>query len=93
MYALNLEVGASGGVVMWTAGVRFLGSGVGSGRAYEVGVCFVSCGGSFFSVFPSPVLSSYFVRLSVISSLSLSLFPGLVFLRRVFSHVGQGGVG
>jgi len=26
-------------------------------------------------------------------SLSLSLFPSLVFLRRVFSHVRQGGVG
>ena len=75
------------------ADVCFLGSGMGSGRAYEVGFCFVSCGGSFFPVVPSSALSSYFVRLSVISSLSLSLFSNLVFLRRVFSHVGQGGVG
>jgi len=77
-----------------TAGVRFLRSGVGSGRACDVEFCFISCSGLFFSVSsPSSFLSSYFVRLSVLSSLSLSLFPGPVFPRRVFSHVGQGGVG
>jgi len=31
--------------------------------------------------------------LSVLSSFSLFLFTGPVFLRRIFSHVGQGGVG
>jgi len=87
-----LGVGAWGGVMRLTAGVRFLGSGVGSGRACDVEFCFVSCSGLFLSVFfPASFLSSYFVRFSVLSSLSLSLFPGPVILRRVFSHLGQDG--
>jgi len=58
-----LGVGAWGGVMKLTAGVRFLGSGVGSGRACGVEFCFVSCSGLFYSVFfPSSFLSSYFVR-------------------------------
>ena len=89
-----LEVGAWEGVMRLTGGVRFLGSGVGSGKACGVEFCFVCCGGLFFSVFsPSSFLSSYFVRLPILSSFSLPLFPGPVFLRRVYSHVGQGGVG
>ena len=89
-----LGVGAWGGVIRLTAGVRFLGWGEGLGKACDVEFCFVSCGGLFFSVFsPSSFLSSYFIRLPILSSFSLPLFPGPVFLRRVFSHVGQGGVG
>jgi len=89
-----LGAGAWKGVMRLTAGVCFLGSGVGSRKACGVELCLVSCGGLFFSVFsPSSFLSSYFVRLPILSSLSLPLLSGLVFLRRVFSHVGQGGVG
>jgi len=36
MYAPDLGVGAWGGVVRLTAGICFLGSGVGSGRACQV---------------------------------------------------------
>jgi len=69
-----------------TPGVCCLRSGVGSGRMWEDGFCFVS-------VFPSSVLSSYFARLSVVISLSLTLFFKIVLLGWVFSHAGQGGVG
>ena len=79
MYVSDLGVGAWWGVVGLTAGICFLGSGVGSGRACDVEFCFVSCGGSIFSVFPSSVLFSYFARFSVFSSLSLSLFLVLLF--------------
>ena len=92
VFAPCLGVGAWWGVMKLTAGVRFLGSGVGSGRACDVEFCFVSCSGLFFSVFfPSSFLSSYFVRLYVLSSLSLSLFPGPVFSEAGFLACGARG--
>jgi len=66
-------------------GVCCLRSGVGSGRVWKDGFCFIS-------IFSSSALSSNFARLSDVTSLSLSLFLKLVLLGQVFSHAGQGGL-
>jgi len=84
------------GVVRQAAGVPIQGPDVGSRKTCGVGlflVSFVWCG-RVFSIFISlSLLSSYLVRLPVLSVLSVPLTSGVVFLERVFSHVGQGGVG
>ena len=85
------RAGAWRGVVRLTTGVLILEPGVGSRKACGVGLCLVSCGGLFSVFSPLSFLSSYFDRLPTLSILSISLLSGTVFLRRVFSHVGQGG--
>jgi len=68
-----------------TPGVCCLGSGVGSGRVWEDGFCFVS-------VFPSSGLSSNFARLSDVTSLSLSLFLSLFYWGGFSRMRGKGGL-
>jgi len=61
-----------------------------------VGLCLVSfvwCGRVFTIFFPLSLLSSYLVRLPALSVLSASFSSGAICLKRVSSHVGQGGVG
>ena len=90
------RAGAWRGVVRLAAGILILEPGVGSRKTCGVGLCLVSfvwCGRVFCIFSPLSLLSSYLVRLLTLSVLSVSLSSGAVFLRRVFSHVGQGGVG
>ena len=89
------RAGAWKGVVRLAAGIPILEPGVGSRKTCGAGLCLVSyvtCGGVFSIISPLSLLSSYLVRLLALV-LSVPFSSGAVFLRRVFSHVRQGGVG
>ena len=84
------------GVVRPAADIPILEPSVGSRKTCGVGLClvsFVRCGGVCSSISPLSLLSSYLVRLPALSVLSVPFASGAVFLRRVFSHARQGGVG
>ena len=84
------------GVVKQTAGIPNQEPDVGSRMTCGVGLCLVSfvwCGRVFSIFFPLSLLSSYLVRLLALSVLSVPFSSGAVFLKRVFSHARQGGVG
>ena len=90
------RAGAWKGVVRLAAGIPLLEPDVGSRKTCGVELCrvtFVWCGRVSSIFFPLSILLSYLVRLPVLPVLSVSVSSGAVFLKRVFSHVGQGGVG
>jgi len=89
------RAGAWRGVVRLAAGGPILEPSVGLRKTCAVGLCCSSLArrGWVFSFFsPFSLLSSYFVHLPSLPVLSGSFSSGAVFLMRVFSHVGQGGV-
>ena len=93
---LYRRAGAWRGVVRLVASIPILEPSVGSRKTCGVGLCpttFVRCGWVFSIFFPLSLLLSYLVRFPSLPVLSVSFSSGAVFLKRVFSHVGQRGVG